>query len=122
MLRSVATLQEIITPTTLAFLVHALSMNRTALVFVEERTEMFRVGLGFRKRPTLYCGKAETENEGGEKKRSGHFNFFAVGPRIVDEDSAERILSNYTLAGSKGEEELNVRWGYTCVECQFEHS
>ena len=40
MLRSVATLQEIITPTTLAFLVDALFVNGGTFVIVEERTEM----------------------------------------------------------------------------------
>ena len=64
MLRSVAPLQEIITPTTLAFLVDAMSVNRGTFVFIEERAEMFCVGLGVRTCSTWYGGKVEQENEG----------------------------------------------------------
>src|SRR6266702_1851121 len=62
MLKSVATLHEIITPATLAFLVHAMSVNRRAFVFIEGWSEMFCVGLGFCECSTWYGGKPEPED------------------------------------------------------------
>lgn len=74
MFRSVATLHEIVTPTTLSLPVHALCMNRATFVFVEDWAEVRYVGLGLCKCSTWYDGQAEPENEGGEKM-SSHFRF-----------------------------------------------
>ena len=62
MLRSAATLQDIITPTALAFLVPALCMVRDAFLFMKEWAEMACV-VKFCNCSTRYGGQTEPENK-----------------------------------------------------------